>query len=99
MQIQDHNDQGAVIQLQRWDMNLPLSNVTIRTIGESTPRRAILRRPLRMTTIYNFNAGPAQLPPEVLERAQAELRDYQGTGMSIMEMSHRSREFEALVTR
>ena len=47
-------------------------------------------------TIYNFNAGPAMLPPPVLEQAQAELLDYQGTGMSIMEMSHRSKEFEAI---
>jgi phosphoserine aminotransferase len=49
-----------------------------------------------MTTVYNFNAGPAMLPPPVLERAQAELRDYQGTGMSIMEMSHRGKEYEAV---
>jgi phosphoserine aminotransferase len=49
-----------------------------------------------MSTVYNFNAGPAMLPPPVLERAQAELRDYQGRGMSIMEMSHRSKEYEAL---
>src|SRR5438309_6345652 len=49
-----------------------------------------------MSTVYNFNAGPAMLPPSVLEQAQAELRDYHGRGMSIMEMSHRSEEFEAL---
>ncbi|HEV3445855.1 MAG TPA: 3-phosphoserine/phosphohydroxythreonine transaminase [Gemmataceae bacterium] len=49
-----------------------------------------------MGTVYNFNAGPALLPPAVLEQAQAELRDYHGCGMSIMEMSHRSKEFEAL---
>jgi phosphoserine aminotransferase len=49
-----------------------------------------------MTTVYNFNAGPAMLPPPVLEQVQAELRDYQGCGMSIMEMSHRSREYEAV---
>ena len=46
--------------------------------------------------MYNFNAGPAMLPPPVLEQAQAELRDYAGTGMSIMEMSHRSPEYEAV---
>jgi phosphoserine aminotransferase len=46
--------------------------------------------------IHNFNAGPAMLPPPVLEQVQAELRDYQGRGMSIMEMSHRSKEFEAI---
>jgi phosphoserine aminotransferase len=49
-----------------------------------------------MTSVCNFNAGPAMLPPPVLEQVQAELRDYQGRGMSIMEMSHRSREYEAL---
>lgn len=46
--------------------------------------------------VHNFNAGPATLPLPVLEQAQAELLDYQGTGMSLMEMSHRSAEFEAL---
>src|SRR5437588_7310540 len=49
-----------------------------------------------MSTVYNFNAGPAMLPPAVLEQVQAELRDYQGRGLSIMEMSHRSREYEAI---
>jgi phosphoserine aminotransferase len=49
-----------------------------------------------MSLVYNFNAGPAMLPPPVLERVQAELRDYAGRGMSIMEMSHRSKEFEAI---
>ncbi len=47
-------------------------------------------------TVYNFNAGPALLPPPVLEQVQAELRDYHGRGMSIMEMSHRSQEYEAI---
>jgi len=49
-----------------------------------------------MATALNFNAGPAMLPPPVLEQVQAELRDYHGRGMSIMEMSHRSREYEAI---
>jgi len=44
----------------------------------------------------NFNAGPAALPLAVLERMQAEMLDYRGTGMSVMEMSHRSAEFEAI---
>ena len=52
-----------------------------------------------MTTALNFNAGPAALPPPVLEKVQAELLDYQGRGMSIMEMSHRSKEFEAINSR
>jgi phosphoserine aminotransferase len=44
----------------------------------------------------NFNAGPAALPLPVLERIREELLDYRGTGMSVMEMSHRSPEFEAI---
>jgi phosphoserine aminotransferase len=47
-------------------------------------------------SVYNFNAGPAMLPGAVLEQVQSELRDYQGRGMSIMEMSHRSKEYEAI---
>ncbi len=50
-----------------------------------------------MTRIHNFNAGPAALPLPVLERAQAELLAYPGQGMSVMEMSHRSKAFEAIV--
>jgi phosphoserine aminotransferase len=49
-----------------------------------------------MSAISNFNAGPAILPAPVLERAQHELRDYQGRGMSILEMSHRSAEYESI---
>ncbi|NDI35852.1 3-phosphoserine/phosphohydroxythreonine transaminase [Chengkuizengella sediminis] len=45
---------------------------------------------------YNFNAGPAALPLEVLQKAQEELVDYQGIGMSVMEISHRSAEYERL---
>lgn len=45
--------------------------------------------------VYNFSAGPAMLPTEVLERAQSELLDWQGLGMSVMEVSHRSKEFVA----
>lgn len=43
--------------------------------------------------VYNFSAGPSVLPEEVLARAQAELMNYGGSGMSVMEMSHRSRQF------
>jgi phosphoserine aminotransferase len=45
---------------------------------------------------FNFNAGPAALPLPVLERIREELLDYRGTGMSVMELSHRSLEFEAI---
>jgi phosphoserine aminotransferase len=47
--------------------------------------------------VHNFNAGPSVLPVPVLEQAQAELLDYQGCGMSVMEMSHRSKEFESII--
>jgi phosphoserine aminotransferase len=47
--------------------------------------------------IHNFNPGPAVLPLEVLQQAQAEMLDYKGTGMSVMEISHRSKEFEAIL--
>ncbi|MCY4614194.1 MAG: 3-phosphoserine/phosphohydroxythreonine transaminase [Nitrospira sp.] len=46
-----------------------------------------------MSRVYNFSAGPAMLPEAVLQRAQAELTDWHGAGASIMEMSHRGKEF------
>ena len=49
-----------------------------------------------MTRAYNFNAGPAALPLEVLEAAKAELTDFNGTGMSIMEHSHRGKAYDAV---
>ena len=52
-----------------------------------------------MTRPFNFSPGPAALPEPVLEQAQAELLDYQGRGVSVMEMSHRSREFVAIAER
>ncbi|MDD5057230.1 MAG: 3-phosphoserine/phosphohydroxythreonine transaminase [Sideroxydans sp.] len=50
-------------------------------------------------TIYNFSAGPAVLPKEVLLQAQAELLDWHGTGMSVMEMSHRGKEFMSIAAQ
>jgi phosphoserine aminotransferase len=49
--------------------------------------------------VYNFNAGPGALPLSVLERIREELLDWRGSGMSVMEMSHRSPEFEGIATR
>lgn len=49
--------------------------------------------------VYNFSAGPAVLPQEVLEHAQAELLDYRGKGISVMEMSHRSADFIDILDR
>ncbi len=50
-----------------------------------------------MGRVYNFSAGPAVLPEEVLKEAAAEMLDYNGTGMSVMEMSHRSKAYEAII--
>ncbi|MCM1282686.1 MAG: 3-phosphoserine/phosphohydroxythreonine transaminase [Muribaculaceae bacterium] len=50
-----------------------------------------------MSRVYNFSAGPAVLPEEVLKEAAEEMLDYRGCGMSVMEMSHRSRVFEEII--
>ena len=50
-----------------------------------------------MSRVYNFSAGPAVLPEEVLKEAAAEMLDYQGTGMSVMEMSHRSKPYQKII--
>ena len=50
-----------------------------------------------MARVYNFSAGPAVLPEEVLRQAAAEMLDYDGTGMSVMEMSHRSKPFANII--
>lgn len=52
-----------------------------------------------MQPIYNFSAGPAVLPHEVLKRAQDEMLDWGGSGMSVMEMSHRGKEFMAIAAK
>ena len=74
-----------------------------------TPARALRKRqphhripsssPLDMTRAYNFAAGPATLPLEVLEQARDELLEWAGTGCSVMEVSHRGKEFEATNAR
>ena len=50
-----------------------------------------------MSRVYNFSAGPAVLPEEVLQEAAAEMMDYKGSGMSVMEMSHRSKWFDDII--
>lgn len=50
-----------------------------------------------MSRVYNFSAGPAVLPEEVLREAAEEMMDYRGCGMSVMEMSHRSKMFETII--
>ena len=50
-----------------------------------------------MSRVYNFSAGPAVLPEEVLKEAAADMMDYKGCGMSVMEMSHRSKMFDNII--
>ena len=50
-----------------------------------------------MSRVYNFSAGPAVLPEEVLREAADEMLDYKGCGMSVMEMSHRSKVFDDII--
>ncbi len=52
-----------------------------------------------MRKIYNFSAGPAVLPEEVLEQAREEMLDWHGSGMSVMEMSHRGKEFMSIADK
>jgi phosphoserine aminotransferase len=65
----------------------------VASISSSSPLKAGLKRS------YNFSGGPATLPLAVLEKVRDELLDYRGTGMSVMEMSHRSPEFEEINSR
>src|SRR5579863_8085509 len=62
-----------------------LSDVTSTTAAGRASKRA-----------YNFNAGPAAVPLSVLEKMRDEIADFHGTGMSVMELSHRSADFEAV---
>ena len=52
-----------------------------------------------MKTLYNFSAGPSVLPKDVLIDAQKNLVDYEGCGMSVMEMSHRGKEYDAIIKK
>lgn len=52
-----------------------------------------------MSRVYNFSAGPSMLPEAVLHRAREEMLDYRGTGMSVMEMSHRSKDYVAIAEK
>ena len=52
-----------------------------------------------MSRVYNFSAGPAMLPKKVIEQAAGEMTDWHGTGMSVMEMSHRSKEFVSIAEK
>ena len=50
-----------------------------------------------MSRVYNFSDGPAVLPEEVLKEAAAEMLDYEGSGQSVMEMSHRSKTYQSII--
>ena len=50
-----------------------------------------------MARVYNFSAGPSMLPEEVLKQAADEMLDYQGSGQSVMEMSHRSKVYDKII--
>ena len=49
-----------------------------------------------MKRVYNFNAGPSAMPLEVLEEVQQEFLDFKGTGMSVVEISHRSKAYQEM---
>ena len=59
---------------------------------------AVLFRMNTMTRVFNFSAGPATLPLSVLEQVQSELLDWHGSGMSVMEMSHRDKDFMSIAS-
>ena len=50
-----------------------------------------------MSRVYNFSAGPSMLPEEVLKKAASEMLDYEGSGQSVMEMSHRSKVYDNII--
>ena len=52
---------------------------------------------VNMSRVYNFSAGPSCLPEEVLKECAAEMLDYNGTGQSVMEMSHRSKDYKPII--
>lgn len=62
---------------------------------EAAPKQ--IAKPAPHGRLYNFAAGPAVLPVEVLEEAQADLLNWKGSGTSVMEMSHRGKEFSKII--
>src|SRR5262245_25559870 len=82
-----HSASGARVQVKwrRCEPRLP-----------GVPRKPALRLQESPMRVWNFSAGPAVLPEEVLRQAAAEMLDWHGSGMSVMEMSHRGPEFIAI---
>src|ERR1022692_4529001 len=69
-----------------------------RSLAPKQPgRMKITKRGLPMTRVYNFSPGPAVLPEAVLQQAASAVLDYNGTGMSVLELSHRSKEFIQII--
>ena len=52
-----------------------------------------------MSRVYNFSAGPSMLPEAALKKAAEQMLDYEGSGQSVMEMSHRSAEYKAIIDK
>eukprot|EP00195_Chlamydomonas_chlamydogama_P010521 CAMPEP_0202899864 /NCGR_PEP_ID=MMETSP1392-20130828/9046_1 /ASSEMBLY_ACC=CAM_ASM_000868 /TAXON_ID=225041 /ORGANISM="Chlamydomonas chlamydogama, Strain SAG 11-48b" /LENGTH=401 /DNA_ID=CAMNT_0049586157 /DNA_START=97 /DNA_END=1302 /DNA_ORIENTATION=+ len=67
------------------------------TAAVDAPKASVPKQPYGR--VFNFSAGPAILPVDVLEEAQKDLINWKGTGMSIMEMSHRGKEFESVIQK
>jgi len=74
-------------------------NSPARAKARETPKKEskITMRWRRMSRVYNFSAGPSCLPEEVLKECAAEMLDYNGSGQSVMEMSHRSKDYEPII--
>ena len=78
--------------------NLTVSYISFILAGTFTMNiEEPFKEEIKMGRVYNFSAGPAVLPEEVLKEAANEMLDYNGTGMSVMEMSHRSKAFEEII--
>lgn len=84
---------GGGLDRKRWLLAHELESKTV-DVSVLTAREP--DKNIRMQRALNFNAGPATLPLPALERAQRELLDFAGTGMSVMEHSHRGKEYEAV---
>jgi len=69
------------------------------TLAINPPKRHLQNEENMKTRVYNFGAGPAMLPVEVMQQIQQEWLDYQGRGVSVIEISHRSVEFEDIIQR
>uniref|UniRef100_A0A2N9EHV6 phosphoserine transaminase n=1 Tax=Fagus sylvatica TaxID=28930 RepID=A0A2N9EHV6_FAGSY len=83
------------------NLNLTTKPISIKCAATSQTQTQIQDRPLPQSQdrVFNFAAGPATLPEKVLLKAQSELYDWRGCGMSVMEMSHRGKEFLSIIQK